>query len=121
MKIDVAPLQHLMKGSHLGEDNSHTRTWCSDNIDYKIEHAMYKCLDLYPQPLHGWEIGGSPTCSFEILVAFDMECGMAFVQHEDNLSFHILHQWKPKDLKKADHKSLCKGGKMLPSLDESLY
>ena len=32
---------------------------------------------------------------------------MAFVQHEDNLSFHILHQWKPKDLKKADHKSLC--------------
>ena len=70
MKTDVTPLQHLMKGSHLGEDNSHTKTWCSDNIDYKIEHAMYKCLHLYPQPLHGWEIGGSPTCSFEILVAF---------------------------------------------------
>ena len=50
MKIDVAPLQHLMKGSHLGEDNSHTKTWCSDNIGYKIEHAMYKCLHLYPQP-----------------------------------------------------------------------
>ena len=53
------------------------------------------------------KFGGSPTCLFEILVAFDMECGMTFVQHEDNLSFHILHQWKPKDLKKANHNSLC--------------
>ena len=24
MKIDVTPLQHLMKESHLGEDNTHT-------------------------------------------------------------------------------------------------
>ena len=28
---------------------------------------------------------------------------MTFVYHENNLSFHILHQWKPKDLKKVDH------------------
>ena len=47
MKINVAPLQNLMNGSHLGEDNTHTMTWCSDNIDYKIEHVMHKCLDLY--------------------------------------------------------------------------
>ena len=107
MKIDVAQLQHLMKGSHLGEDNTHARTWCFDIIDYKIEHVMHKCLDLYPQPLNGVEIRGSPTRSFEILIAFDMECGMVFVQHEDNLSFQILQQWKPKDLKKADHNSLC--------------
>ena len=33
---------------------------------------------------------------------------MEFVQHEDSLSFHILHQQKPKDLKKVDHNSLCK-------------
>ena len=84
MKIDVAPLQHLMKGSPFGEDNTHSRIWCSDNIDYRIEHSMHKCLDLYPQPLHGKETRGSPTCSFEILVAFDMKCGMTFVQHEDN-------------------------------------
>ena len=99
MKIDVALLQHLMKGSHLHEDNTHTRTWCSDNINYRIEHVMHKCLDLNPQPLPRSEIWGSPTWLFEILVAFDMECGMPFVQHEDNLSF--------KDLKKGDHNSLC--------------
>ena len=49
MKIYVAQLQYLMKGSHLCEDNTHIRTWCSDYIDYKIEHVMHKCLDLYPQ------------------------------------------------------------------------
>ena len=79
MKIDVVPLQHLMEGSHLGKNNTHTKTWCDDNIDYRIEQVMHKCLNLYSQPLYGWEIHGSPTCSFEILVAFDMECGMTFV------------------------------------------
>ena len=33
---------------------------------------------------------------------------MTYVQHEDNLSFDFLHQWKLKDLKKDDHNSLCK-------------
>ena len=107
MKIDVTSLQHLMKRSHLCEDNTHTRTWCSDNIDYRTKHVMHKCLDLYPQTSPWIGIRGSPTWSLEILVAFDMECGMTFVQHEDNLSFHILHQWKSKDLKKANHNLLC--------------
>ena len=84
MKIDVAPLQHLTKGSHLDEDNTHTKIECFDNIDYKTEHVMHKCLDLYPQPLHGYEIRGSPTCLFEILIAFDMKFGMTFVDHEDS-------------------------------------
>ena len=53
MKIDVTQLQHLMDISNLGKDNTHTKTWCSDNIDYKIEHVMHKCLDLYLQLLHG--------------------------------------------------------------------
>ena len=44
MKIDVARLQHLMKGSHLGENNTHTRIWCSNNIDYRIEHIMHNVL-----------------------------------------------------------------------------
>ena len=49
MKIDVAPLQHLMKGFYLVQDNIHTKTWCSDDInDHKIEHVMHKCLDSYP-------------------------------------------------------------------------
>ena len=29
------------------------------------------------------KFGGSPTCLFEILVAFDMEFGMTFVHHKD--------------------------------------
>ena len=33
---------------------------------------------------------------------------MAFVDHEDGQSFHILHRWKLKDVKKADHNSLYK-------------
>ena len=45
MKIDVAPLQYLMKGSHLGEDNTYTRIWCFDNINYKIEHVMNNFLN----------------------------------------------------------------------------
>ena len=53
MKIDVAQLQNLIEGSHLDKDNTHTKTWCFDNIDYKIEHVMHKCLDLYPQLLDG--------------------------------------------------------------------
>ena len=53
MKVNVAPLQQLKKRSHLDEDNTHTKIECSDNIDYKIEYVMYKCLDLYPQPLNG--------------------------------------------------------------------
>ena len=53
MKIDVAPLQNLIEGSHLDKDNTHTKTWCSDNIDYKIEHVMHKYFDLYPQLLDG--------------------------------------------------------------------
>ena len=52
MKIDVTQLQHLMDRSNLGKDNTHTKTCCSDNIDYKIEHVMNKCLDLYLQLLH---------------------------------------------------------------------
>ena len=52
MKIDVTQLQHLMDRSNLGKDNTHTKTWYSDNIDYKIEHVMNKCLDLYLQLLH---------------------------------------------------------------------
>ena len=51
MKIDVTQLQRLMDISNLGKDN--TKTWCSNNIDYKIEHVMNKCLDLYLQLLHG--------------------------------------------------------------------
>ena len=51
MKIDVTQLQHLMDRSNLGKDNTHTKTWCSDNIDYKIEHVMNKCFDLYLQLL----------------------------------------------------------------------
>ena len=53
MKIDVTQLQHLMDISNLDKDNTHTKTWRSDNIDYKIEHVMHKCLDLYLQLLHG--------------------------------------------------------------------
>ena len=53
MKIYVTQLQHLMDGSNLCKDNTHTKTWCSDNIDYKIEHVMHKCLDLYLQLLYG--------------------------------------------------------------------
>ena len=67
MKIDVTQLQHLMDISNLGKDKNHTKTWCFDNIDYKIEHVMNKCLDLYLQLLHGQEIRGSSTCSFQIL------------------------------------------------------
>ena len=52
MKIDMAPLQNLMGESHLDKDNTHTKTLCSNNIDYKIEHVMHKCLNLYPQLLH---------------------------------------------------------------------
>ena len=51
MKIDVASLQNLIKESQLDKDNTHTKTWCSDNIDYRIEHDMHKCLELYPQLL----------------------------------------------------------------------
>ena len=43
MKINVASLQHLMKGSHLVEDNTRSNTCYFDNIDYKIKYAMYKC------------------------------------------------------------------------------
>ena len=53
MKIDVNQLQYLMDRSNFGKDNTHTESWCSDNIDYKIEHVMNKCLDLYLQLLHG--------------------------------------------------------------------
>ena len=53
MKIDVTQLQNLIEGSHLDKDNTHIKTWYSDNIDYRIEHAMHKCLDLYPQLLDG--------------------------------------------------------------------
>ena len=67
MKIDVTQLQHLMDRSNLGKDNTRTKTWRFDNIDYKIEHVMNKCLDLYLQLLHGQEIQGSSTCSFQIL------------------------------------------------------
>ena len=73
-----------MKGSHLDEDNIHTKTWCYDNIDCNFEHAMHKPVDYCPQPLHGLETRGSPTCSFEILITFDMEFGMTFVDHEDS-------------------------------------
>ena len=69
-----------MKGTHLVEDNIHTRTWSFDSIDCKYEHVMHKFLDSYPQSLHGWEIQGFPMCSFEILVvAFDMKGGMTFL------------------------------------------
>ena len=83
MKTDVAPLHYLTKGFHLDEDSIHTKTWCCNNIDCNFEHAMHKSVDSYPQPLRGWEIRGSLTCSFEILLAFDMEFGMAYVDHED--------------------------------------
>ena len=53
MKIDVTQLQHLMDRLNLGKDNTHTKKWSSDNIDYKIDHVMNKCLDLYLQLLHG--------------------------------------------------------------------
>ena len=52
MKIDVTQLQHLMDRSNLGKDKTYTKTWCSDTIDYKIEHVMNKYLDLYLQLLH---------------------------------------------------------------------
>ena len=84
MKTDVVPLHYLMKGSHLDEDNIHTKTWCCNNIDCNFEHVMHKYVDSYPQPLRGKEIRGSPTYSFEILLAFDMEFGMAFVDQEDS-------------------------------------
>ena len=67
MKVDVTQLQYLMDRSNFCKDNTHTKKWCSDNIDYKIEHVMNKCLDLYLQLLHGEEIQGSSTCSFQIL------------------------------------------------------
>ena len=55
MNIDISEINKnslkLMK--ILGEDNTHTKTWCFDNIDYRTEHVIHKCLDLYPQPLHG--------------------------------------------------------------------
>ena len=53
MKIDVVILQNLIEGSHLDKNNIHIKTSCSDNIDYRIEHAMHKCLDLYSQLLDG--------------------------------------------------------------------
>ena len=53
MKIDVTQLQYLMDRSNFDKDNTYTKTWCSDNIDYKIEHIMNKCLDLYLQLLRG--------------------------------------------------------------------
>ena len=53
MKIDVALLQNLIEGSHLDKDNTYTKIWCFDNIDYRIEHVMHKCLDLYPQLFDG--------------------------------------------------------------------
>ena len=67
MKIDVDPLQYLMGGSHLGKDNTHTNICCSNNIDYRIENVMHKCLDLVSttSPLIG--NSGSSTCSFQIL------------------------------------------------------
>ena len=49
----MAQLQYLMDISNFGKDNTHTKTWYSDNIDYKIEHVMNKCLALYLQLLHG--------------------------------------------------------------------
>ena len=84
MKTDVASLHYLMKISHLDEDNIHTKTWCFDNIDCNFEHARHKFVDSYPQSLHGEETWGSLTCSFEIRVEFDMEFGMAFMDHEDS-------------------------------------
>ena len=68
MKINVAPLQNLIEESHLDKDNTHTKIWCSDNIDYRIEHVIYKCFDLYPQLLHGQEIRGLSIYSFQILI-----------------------------------------------------
>ena len=53
MKIDVAQLQNLIDESHLDKDNTHTKTLYYDNIDYRIEHVMHKCLDLYLQLLDG--------------------------------------------------------------------
>ena len=49
----MTQLQYLIDRSNFGKDNTHTKTRCSDNIDYKIEHVMNKCLDLYLQLLHG--------------------------------------------------------------------
>ena len=102
MKTDVTSLHYLIKISHLIEYNFHNKIWCSDNIDCNFKHVMHKCLDSYPQPLHGSEIRGSPTCSFEIFVAFDMKFGIPFMDHKDSYSFHILHQLNLKDLKKAN-------------------
>ena len=55
MNIDISDInKNTLKFMEiLGEDNTHTKTWCSDNIDYRIEHVIHNCLDLYPQPLHG--------------------------------------------------------------------
>ena len=84
MKTDVTPLYYLMKGSHLDEYNIYTKILCSDNIDCNFEYAMHNSIDFYPQPLRGLEIRCSPTCSFEIIIAFDMEFGMTFVNHKDS-------------------------------------
>ena len=68
IKIDVASLQHLMKGSHLGEDNTHTRTWCFDDIDYKIEHSMHKCLDMYHN-----------LCNLIIAIGFNFDANLTII------------------------------------------
>ena len=60
MNIDVVPSHCYMKGSHLVEDNIHTKTWSFKNTNYKYEHVMHKFLNSYSQPLHGWETWGSP-------------------------------------------------------------
>ena len=44
MKIDMTPLQYLMERFHLGKDNTHTKTWCSDNINYMIKYVMFNVL-----------------------------------------------------------------------------
>ena len=42
MKIDVAPLQHLMKGSHLGEDNTHTNEGVKSGVPFRFELMWLK-------------------------------------------------------------------------------
>ena len=52
-----------------------------------IVASNMSCINLLT-PTHNLSVdrkfGCSPTCSFEILLAFDMEFGMTFVDHEDS-------------------------------------
>ena len=80
----MTPLHYLMKGFYLVENNIHTKTWCSENINCNFERACINVLTSTHNLFMDRKTRGSLTCSFEILVVFDMKFGMIFVNYEDS-------------------------------------